>query len=700
MEEIMADLINPEQRRSIAFIGHSGVGKTALAEQLLFSLGKTTRVGKTTDGSSHLDFEPEEIKRGTTLKTSAFDFTDKQLSMTIIDTPGSSSFIIDTQCALRGADAALLVVGATSGIRVQGEKGWVLAEREGIARAIFINEMDKERATFESALESVKTALEIEPVVVQLPIGAAIDFKGVIDLISMKAIYLDEQKKVVVEAIPEAMVSQAEEARSRLIEQVVETDDTLLEKYLDGATVSEEEIRSALKSGFAQGDLFPVFCGSAETANGITLLEDAFRDLFPSPLERSPYQKHVSEGKTADVTPETEAPFVGIIFKTFADPFTGQVSLMRVVTGALNSDETVYNSTTQSNERVGKLHLQLGKEHEAVDSVGVGGIVAITKLKHTHTGDTLCALTDHLELTGFNFPESCISFAIEPKNRGDEDKILSAVDKISTEDPAICVKRDPSTHETIISGMGQNHIEITLERIKRKFGVELEIHSPKVPYREAITRQAEAQGKHKKQSGGRGQYGDCWLRIKPLAGDEDFGFHNEIFGGSIPKNYIPAVEKGVIEAMSHGVLAGFPMVGVDCTVYDGSYHAVDSSDLAFKLAASKGFKIAVEKAGPVLLEPVMHVEITVPDEATGDIIGDLNGRRGKVISMDAKGHNQIIKAEVPLAEILTYAADIRSITADRGSFHLEYHGYQRVPSHIADKVISVQKAAAKTEAEH
>ncbi|HQH26856.1 MAG TPA: elongation factor G, partial [Oligoflexia bacterium] len=508
----------------------------------------------------------------------------------------------------------------------------------------------------------------------------------VVDLLSMKA-YLTNAGKTTVADIPAEAKDEAMEARTKLVESVAETDDVLVEKYLEGEEISDEQLVAAFKAAFAKGAIIPLFCGSAETLVGANALVDAFDQYFPSPLERAPYLDQNGES----IAPDADGPLAAIVFKTFADPFTGQVSLVRVVRGTLHSDDTVFNACSETDERVGKIHLQQGKEQKAVDAAGPGEVVAIVKLKDTRTGHTLCSKASPVKLAGFAFAPSAISYAIEPKSKGDEEKIVSSVNKMAVEDPSITFQRDPATHEMLISGTGQNHIEITLQRIARKFKVEVLLKAPKVPYRETITKSAEAQGRHKKQTGGRGQFGDCWLRIKPLPRSAGFSFVNDIFGGSIPRNYIPAVEKGVVETMAKGWLAGYPIVDLECSVYDGSYHAVDSSDLAFKLAAAKGFKLALEKAGPVLLEPVMLVEVAAPDDVTGDIIGDLNSRRGKVLNMEAKGHSQVIKAEVPLAEMLTYAPSLRSMTADRGSYIMEFIRYDEVPAHIAEKVIAAAK---------
>jgi elongation factor G len=495
------------------------------------------------------------------------------------------------------------------------------------------------------------------------------------------------------------MSDEIEAARMSLVESIAETDDVLVEKYLEGETISDEQLLAALRKGVASGAVIPALCGSGMTGAGASAFVDAAEQYFPSPLERAPYLCKDANGESREVAPDPNAPFLGILFKTFADPFTGQVSLLRVVSGTLKNDDTVHNPNAETDERVGKLHVQLGKEQKSIESAGPGEIVAIVKLKETRTGHTLAAKSKPGMLEGIAFPSSAISYAIEPKNKGDEDKIFSAVEKMAMEDPAITVKRDPSTHEMLISGMGQNHIELTLQRIQRKFKVEVLLNAPQVPYRETITKTGESQGKHKKQSGGRGQYGDCWLRIKPLERGAGFNFVNDIFGGAVPRNYIPAIEKGVVEAMAKGHLAGFPMVDIECSVYDGSYHAVDSSDMAFKIAASKGFRLAVDKAGPVLLEPIMLVSVVVPEECTGDIMGDMNSRRGKVLNMEMTGNSQTINAEVPLSEMLSYAPTLRSVTADRGEFSMDFHSYEQVPAHIAEKVIQEAKKRMHDEEE-
>lgn len=677
-----------ESRRNVAFIGHGGVGKTPLCEALVRTAGVTNRIGDTTDGSSHFDFEPEEIKRDTTLKTSVFSFDYKNNSFSILDTPGSSSFLCDTACAMRASDCAMLIISAYGGVKIQGKKAWALAAQEGISRAVFITDMNLENARVETALEAMKSVIGTSPVLLQVPMGEETSFNGVIDLLSLKAYtgaYEDGTKAIDIPPEYQDIVTQA---RAALTERIAETDDALIERYLEGQDIAEEELIPALKNGIATGAIVPAFFGAPEAGIGIGALLSAMIKYLPSPLNRTPYRVSKENGEYEPITPSPEDSFIGIVYKTFADPFTGQVSLVRVISGTLKSDDTLYNMRTKSTERLSKIHAQQGKDHAQIQSAEPGAIIAIAKLKDTHTGDTLVSQSKHRTVQPIVFPVGGMKFAIEPKNRGDEDKILGAIERIGMEDPSLQVHREPSTHETIVTCMSQQHMDITVERIKRKFNVEMVLHTPKVPYRETIKKKAESQGRHKKQSGGRGQFGDCWLRIEPLQRGEGFSFNNEVFGGAIPRNYIPAIEKGVIETMEKGVIAGFPMVDVSATVYDGSYHSVDSSDMAFKIAASKGFKLAVAKADPVLLEPVMTAEIIVPDDATGDVIGDLNGRRGHVLSMDPDGEMQIIRAEVPLSEMLTYTPSLRSMTSDRGSFSLAFRGYEEVPPHAAEKVIA------------
>ncbi len=679
-----------KDRRNVAFIGHSGVGKTPICEAIVKTAGATDRIGKTSEGSSHFDFEPEEEKRDATLKTSVFDFTYKNTPFSIFDTPGSSSFLCDTACALRGAGSALLVSSGISGIKIQGKKAWMLAREEGLACGVIVKDIGVENASIETAIKSIKASTSRTPVPIQLPMKEEDKVTGIIDLINMKA-YLQPDSENLYD-IPEKYLEEAKEARNNLLESIAETDEDLLGEFLESGDLSKDAIKTGLQNAIIKREIFPLLCFSPRTNHGTIPLLIALYEYFPSPFKRTPYLVQENEDKEfLPIEPSENDDFIGIVYKTFADPFTGQVSLIRVISGTLKAEDSVYNPRTKLEQRVGKLSVQLGKDHKPVTEVKPGEIAAITKLKDTLTGDTLTSKTRPRIAKPINFPTGGMRFAVEAKKRGEEDKVFSALEKIHLEDPSITVEREPSTRETIVTCMGQQHMDITAQRIKRKFNVELSLKTPKVPYRETIKKRSEAQGKHKKQSGGRGQFGDCWLRISPRERGEEFKFNNEIFGGAIPKNYIPAVEKGVVETMEKGVLAGFPIVDIECSVYDGSYHSVDSSDMAFKIAAAKGFRKAVENAKPVLLEPIMKAEIVVPDDTTGDIIGDLNSRRGKVLNMEPDADMQVITAEVPLAEMLTYTPSLRSMTSDRGFFNLEFKSYEEVPALETKKIIEEYK---------
>lgn len=675
----------PPQRRNIVFVGQPHVGKTSLAEAILFEAGAVSRIGSTDDGSSHFDFEAEEIKHHSTLKEAVYDFTYEQNSITLLDTPGSSDFIADTLCALRAADVTVLVVGALSGVKVQAEKVWALARAEGTARVIFVGELDKENANFEQTIQSARTTLKTNPLLVQVPLEYLGAPSTVVDLLSLTGYRIAQNGKPERFPLPKAILDGFAEQRTALVEAIAETDDALLEKYLERNEIEQSELFSAFRRAVARGSLTPVFAGSPTTRVGIGAFLRAIVDYLPSPVERTPYKALDDEHTSIVANPEK--PFIGMVFKTFADPFTGQISLVRVVQGKLHSDDVVLNTRSEEEERMGKLHLQLGKETQNIDEVGPGAIVSVAKLKNTHTGDTLCDKSLHTRLLGFKFPDPAISFAVDPKTRKDEDKILQAISQIAEEDPAISIRRDPSTHQTLVYGQSQSHIEIMLERIWRKFHVEGIIHPPKIPYRETITANSEAQGRHKKQTGGHGQFGDCWLRINPLPRGSGFTFKNEVFGGAIPRNFIPAVEKGVIEGLDEGFLCGYPIVDIEVTVFDGSYHAVDSSELSFKLAAIKALKTALEKSHPILLEPIINIEITVPDDYTGAVLGDLNAHRGRVQNMESDGEVSVITAHAPMAEMPTYSATLRSMTGDRGHFRADFLGYEEVPAAVAERLL-------------
>jgi elongation factor G len=681
-----------EKLRNFALVGHSGAGKTSLAEAMLFDAGVTTRLGRIEEGNTALDFEPEEVKRGASISTGFHQFEWKKHRLVIIDTPGDMNFFTDTKLCLQGADAALVVIDAVDGVKVQTEQAWDLAREYELPCAIFVNKLDKDRSDFDRALADAERSFDVKPVVMQLPIGKETGFKGVVDLIRMQAfIYGDGGKPKAVE-IPADMLDAARAAREALVENIAEADDRLVEKYLEGETLGEEELHGALRTGVLQRVFAPVLCGSALRNMGIELLCDFLTTVFPSPLDRGSRQA-LDDSTEAPVTlaPDPEAPFAGFVFKTISDPYAGRLNIIRVVSGSLGGDGTFYNPNKRTKERFNQLLAVMGKEQKPLSSAGPGDIVAVAKLKETTTGDTLCDDGRKVRFVCAEPFPTLISFALEAKNKGDEDKIYTSLTRLMEEDPGLKMDRRAETKEIVLSGMGQVHIETAVERMRRKFNVEVTLHIPKVPYRETIKKKVRVQGRHKKQTGGHGQFGDCWVVFEPLPCGAGFEFVDAIVGGVIPKTYIPAVEKGIIEAAQRGVLAGFPCIDFKATLDFGSYHAVDSSEMAFKIAGSLAFKKAAEQAEPVLLEPIMKVTVTTPEEFMGDIMGDLNSRRGRVQGMDSAGKNQVIKAEVPLAEFLTYAPDLNSMTGGRGVYTMEFSHYDEVPSHLAQKVIEEVK---------
>jgi len=686
-----------ENLRNVAIIAHGGAGKTSLAEAMLFNGGSTSRLGSVDNGTSVLDSEPEEIKRRITLTSAIHHFDWKGRHVNLIDTPGYANFIYDTKSCMRVAGGAVVIVSAISGVKVQTEAVWKYADEFDIPRVVFISKLDRERADFERAVSEIESSFKCHPLVLQMPIGKEDNFIGVVDLVGMKALRYsnDQSGKFTVEEIPEHLVEAADEAREAMIERVVEADDDLMEKYLGGEDISVEEITRAAHEGTLTGKFVPVVCGSAMKNIGIQPLMDLICDCLPSPLERpAQLAEVVADGEDKELTPDSEAPFAALVFKTISDPFTGQLSVFRVYSGTLTSDSSCYNSTKERKERIGQLLKLEGGKQVPIEKCIPGDIVAVAKLKETTTWDTLCSEKEPIRLKGLPIPTPAISFSLRPKSKGDEEKLGSALQRLMAEDPTIQIERNEQTKELVVSGMGQVHIEVTVDRIKRKFGVDVELDAPKVPYKETIRGTVSVQGRHKKQSGGRGQFGDVWLKIEPLPKGGGFEFVNNIVGGVVPRQYIPAVEKGVQEAMAQGVLAGYPVVDIKVTLYDGSYHTVDSSEMAFKIAGSLAFKKGVVDARPVLLEPIMAMEITVPNDYMGDIIGDLNSRRGKVNGVEPMANsNQLIKASVPMAEVLKYAPDLRSMTGGRGMFTMEFSHYEEVPSHLTAKIVEAAKQA-------
>jgi elongation factor G len=688
-----------DKLRNIGILGQGGSGKTSLGEAMLFAAGTTQRLGRVQDGTSALDYEPEEVKHHVSISTAFHSLTWKKFRFDLIDTPGYATFLADAINCMRAFGGAVFVINPSVGLRVESERLWQQANDNGISRLLFVNKVDHEQGNIIERVDSVLEGIEAKGVHLQLPVGIGPEFRGVVDLLSMKAyLYEGDSGKYAESDIPGDLQDTAQELRLKLLEGVSETDDELLEKYLDGKELSSDELKKAIRDASRQGKLFPILYGSATRQVGIHQLMDAVLDYLPSPVDEGSIEgKNPVTGEVEKRSQDPTAPFSAYVFKTIIDPFAGKLSVMRVISGKIASDLTCYNSNKQSKEKIGHLFRLEGKKQEPVKEAAAGEIVAAAKLKEVGTGDTLCDERAPIQYEGPIHFSPVMSFALEPKSKADEEKVPQGLHRIMEEDSTIEVHRDEETRDFILSGMGQQHIEIIVEKLKRKYGAEVVLKAPKVPYKETIRGSASAQGKLKKQSGGRGQYGDTWLKIEPLPHGKGFEFVDEIVGGAIPRNYIPAVEKGVKEAMAGGVLAGYPMVDVRVRLYDGSYHDVDSSDMAFKIAGSLGFKNAVEKAKPVILEPIMTMEVTVPDDCMGDVIGDLNSRRGKVLGMDTKGHNQVIKSRVPMSEVLKYAADLRSITSGRGEFHMEFSHYEELPPHLAEKVIKEAKARQTAE---
>ncbi len=684
--------------RNLAFIGHSGCGKTSLAEALLFSTGATNRLGKVDDGTSILDYEPEEIKRKITISSAFHHYTYKKHTVYLADTPGDDNFLADTRAVLHVADAAVVIIDAVDGVKVGTEKVWQTANDQALPRLVFINKMDRERANYAQVLASLKQVLEAQVVPLQLPIGQEAAFKGVVDLVGLKAYTGGAGGKMESGPVPEDLKDEVEQWRGDLLNFAAESDDALIEKFLEEGDLSPEEIYRGLRLGTIKGQFVPVLFGSSSTNIGYEPLLEAINHYLPAPEDRGQVKGvHPATKEEALLDPDPDGPLAAQVFKTVADPYAGRLSIFRVFSGTMKSDTTVFNVNRSVPERYGQLFLPEGKGQKPVPEAGPGAIAAVAKLKETVTGDTLGSEAKPVLLPPLGAARAMITLAVEPKSKGDEDKVYSSIQRLLEEDNSLKLTRNAETKEILLSGVGSVHIEATVEKLKRKFGVEVNLKQPKVPYRETIKGSTKIQGKYKRQSGGRGQYGDTWLDIQPLPRGEGFVFEDGIVGGVIPKNYIPSVEKGIVEAMSEGVLAGFQVVDIKVRLYDGSFHDVDSSDMAFKIAGSMGFKKGVQQASPTLLEPIMKMVVTVPEENMGDIIGDLNGRRGRVLGVEAEGRTQVIAAQVPMAEVLLYAPDLVSKTGGRGFFEIKFSHYEEVPPHLADKIIAEAQAAKEKE---
>jgi elongation factor G len=676
--------------RNVALIGHRGSGKTSLSEALLFEAGVTNRMGRVADGSTVFDFEPDEQEREMSIdaRVASFDYGDRKINL--IDTPGDPSFIADTLGALRVVDAAIVVVNAVMGVEVHTERLWARASEEGLARLVFVNMLDRERADFFRTLDSLKAAFGPHAVATEIPIGSEHEVRGVIDLIDMKAFeYEGEGRGSAKESeIPEDLQAQADEYREKLMDEVAENSDELMERYLEGEEISHEEIVTALKQGVTQGQLFPVTCGIATKNLGTNRLLEALVEDVPSPAMRGAVKALDADGGETAIEPSEDGDPVAFVFKTTADPYTGRINLLRVYSGTLRSDSQAFNVTRGAKERIGQLAAPQGKDSANIDELGPGDIGAVAKLRETRAGDVLAAKDAGISFPPLDLPAPVMAFAFEPKSKGDEEKAVTALRRLEEEDPTLDIHRDPQTGEQIIAGLTQIHVEVITERMKRRYGAEIELHPPQVPYLETIRKPAKAHGRYKKQTGGRGQFGDCHIEIEPAESGTGFEFVNAIKGGVIPSGFIPAVEKGIGEAMQQGVLAGYPVKDVRVRLYDGQHHSVDSSEMAFKIAGSMAFKQAVTDAQPYLLEPIVQMTIVVPEDAVGDVVGDLNSRRGRPLGVEPKGTMTEIKAEVPMAEVLDYAPDLRAITGGRGDYTMEFERYEEVPGQIAQKVIA------------
>ena len=690
------------QIRNLAVIGHGDAGKTQLISSLLYVTGATPRWGKVADGTTVTDYEEDSIARQITLNTALAHLEFREHKINFIDTPGYAAFVAHARPALRVADCALVVVDGVNGVEVQTEKTWGYANEFIVPRIMVINKLDKERADFGAALDSARQTFSRAIVPFTLPIGKEADFRGVVDIVHMKAYEFDEQGKATEREIPEAGRDVVEKERERLIEVIAESDDALMEKYFENGTLEEADIIPNISKAIAASKLCPVFACSSLTLVGLQSLLEGIIDYAPAPDTHEAEHGHASTDTDAETLTrkynESE-PFSAYVFRTIADPFAGRITVMKVISGHVKHDATVQNTTRGATERLGALHSMQGKQLDKIEEAGAGDIIACVKLKETQTGDTLADRAAPIVYDALQYPEAAIAFAIEPKSRQDEEKISVALHKILEEDPSLHFTRDAQTKEFILSGSGQLHVETVVQKLKDRYHVEVALHPPKVPYKETITARAEVQGRHKKQTGGRGQFGDCKVIFEPLERGAGFEFVDKIFGGSVPQQFRPAIEKGIVEAAAGGAIAGYPLVDFKVTLIDGSYHNVDSDEHSFRAAGRKAFRAAIDKVRPSLLEPIMDVEVVAPVEASGDIMGDLNSRRGRVQGMEMRGKNQVIKAQVPMAEMLDYQSKLNSITAARGSYHMEFSHYDPVPGQLTHKIVEQARAEGRIRGE-
>jgi len=686
--------------RNVGVVGHGGVGKTSQVEAMLFAAGALTRLGRVDDGSTTTDFDPDEIKRKISINTSVAYCDWKGHHLNLVDTPGYGDFIADARAGLRVVEAAIVVVDAVAGVQVQTEKVWKFATEYNLPSVVVVNRLDRERADFFRTFESLARRLKGRLVALHLPVGEESAFKGFIDLVKMKAITFAGGKPSEGD-IPAELADRAKEYREKLVEAAAETDDDLLSKYLEEGSLGEPEMLKALRVGIGAGKLVPVVCAAASKSIGAGALLDLIVDSLPSPAVRAEVAgTDLKTKQPAARVADPKAPVTALVFKTLSDPHVGKLSLFRVLSGTLRADSTLLNPTRGARERMGHVSWLQGKTQKNVEALGPGEIGVAQKLKETLTGDTLCEEAQPFELPRITFPEPAISFAIQPKTRGDEDKISTALARIAEEDPTVHYHFDPETKQLLVSGVGNLHVEMVVERMKRKYNVDVNLMPPRIPYKETVKGRAEGQGKYKKQTGGRGQYGDTWLRVEPMPRGGGFEFVDDVFGGAVPRNFIPSVEKGVRDCMKKGILAGYPVVDMKVTLYDGSSHDVDSSDMAFQIAASMGLQKVFMDAHPILLEPIMNVEVTTPADHAGDVIGDLNSRRGRIVGMEPAGETAAVRAVVPMAEMLTYEPSLRSMTGGRGGYSMEFSHYEEVPAFLADKVVKEMKADKEKAEKH
>jgi elongation factor G len=686
--------------RNVGVVGHGGVGKTTLVEAMLFAAGAVTRLGRVDDGSTTTDFDPDEIKRKISINTSVAYCDWKGHRINLVDTPGYGDFIADARAGLRVVEAAVVVVDAVAGVQVQTEKVWKFATEYNLPRVVVINRLDRERADFFRTFEALGRRLKGRLVALHIPIGEESGFKGFVDLVKMKAVAVAGGKPSEGD-IQGDLADRAKEYREKLVEAAAETDDELLSKYLDEGSLGEPEMLKALRAGIAEGKLVPVVCAAAVKSIGVHALLDLIVDSLPSPADRAEVVGTDLKTKQAGArAADAKAPVTALVFKTLSDPHIGKLSLFRVTSGTVRADSTLLNPGRGARERMGHVSWLQGKTQKNVETLGPGEIGVAQKLKETLTGDTLTEEAQPFELPRITFPEAAISFAIQPKTRGDEDKISTALARIAEEDPTVHYHFDPETKQLLVSGVGSMHVEMVVERMKRKYNVDVNLLPPRIPYKETVKGRAEGQGKYKKQTGGRGQYGDTWLRVEPMARGGGFEFVDDVFGGAVPRNFIPSVEKGVRDCMKKGILAGYPVVDMKVTLYDGSSHDVDSSDMAFQIAASMGLQKVFMDARPILLEPIMNVEVTTPADHAGDVIGDMNARRGRIVGMEPAGETAAVRAVVPMAEMLTYESSLRSMTGGRGGYSMEFSHYEEVPAFLADKVVKEAKAEKEKAEKH